>query len=222
VWPDTLKEWRNIDCWPDAEAKDRAYEVFRRLDALTAEDFGATAEGEDDIPAVHFTPEAQDVFDKWRGELETTLRSEELVPALEAHLAKYRSLMPSLALLFHLMDFVDGTAEGGAVDAEAALRAAAWCEYLRTHAERLYSSAQNPAMEAARALLGRIRKGEVKDGFTIREIYRKQWAKLSSSETVNTAAEVLEEFGWLRVETIKTGGRSTTKGNLHPSLREKS
>jgi hypothetical protein len=33
---------------------------------------------------------------------------------------------------------------------------------------------------------------------------------------------VLEAFGWLQVETIKTGGRSTTKGHLHPTLREKS
>jgi putative DNA primase/helicase len=159
------------------------------------------------------------VFDQWRDELETTLRSEELVPALEAHLAKYRSLMPSLALLLHLMYFVDGTAEGGAVGKEAALRAAAWCEYLRTHAERLYSSAQNPAMEAAQALLEHIRKGEVKDGSTVREIYRKQWAKLSSPETAYKAAEVLEEFGWLRVEENKTGGRSTKKVYLHPSLR---
>ena len=141
------------------------------------------------------------------------------MPALEAHLAKYRSLMPSLALLFHLMDFADGTAEAGAVGLKAALRAAAWCEYLRTHAERLYSSAQNPAMEAAQALLERIRKGEVKDGSTVREIYRRQWAKLSSPETVYKAAEVLEEFGWLRVELTKTGGRSTMKVHLHPTLR---
>jgi hypothetical protein len=127
--------------------------------------------------------------------------------------------MPSLALLFHLMDYVDGTADGGAVGTEAALRAAAWCEYLRTHAQRLYSSAQNPAMEAARVLLEHIRKGEVKDGSPVREIYRKQWTKLSSSETVYKAAELLEEFGWLRVETIKTGGRATTKVHLHPNLR---
>ena len=222
VWPDNLKEWRNVDRWPDIPAKSRAYEVFKKLDALAAKQFGATAEEDDDISAVRFTSEAQEAFDEWREELETTLRGEELIPALEAHLAKYRSLMPSLALLFQLVDFVDGTGTGGAVGLEATLRAAAWCEYLRTHAERLYSSAQNPAIEAARVLLKRIRKGEVKDGFTIREIYRKQWAKLSSPETVNAAAQVLEEFGWLRVETIKTGGRSTTKGHLHPTLREKS
>jgi len=88
VWPDTLKEWRNVDRWPDAEAKGRAYEVFDRLDALTAREFGAFAEG-DDTPAVRFTPEAQEAFDEWRDELETMLRDEELIPVLEAHLAKY-------------------------------------------------------------------------------------------------------------------------------------
>jgi hypothetical protein len=31
---------------------------------------------------------------------------------------------------------------------------------------------------------------------------------------------VLEEFGWLRVETAKTGGRFATRLRLHPSLRE--
>jgi putative DNA primase/helicase len=218
VWPDTRKEWRNVDRWPDAEAKSRAYEVFDGLDALTAQEFGAIAE-EDDTPAVRFTPEAQEAFDEWRDELETMLRDEELIPALEAHLAKYRSLMPSLALLFELVDFADGTGEGGEVGLEATLRAAAWCEYLRTHAERLYSSAQNPAMEAARALLERIRKGGVKNGSTVREVYRKQWAKLSSPEAVNAAAQVLEAFGWLRVEENKTGGRSTKRVHLYPNLR---
>ena len=108
---------------------------------------------------MRFTDEAQEVFDRWRDELETRLRTEELPPALESHLAKYRSLMPSLALIFHLIEYVDGTAEGGAVGLRPALQAAAWCEYLETHAARLYSSAENPAMEGARTLLDRIRKG---------------------------------------------------------------
>jgi hypothetical protein len=174
---------------------------------------------EEAIPAVRFTDEAQEVFDRWRAELEAKLRTEELHPAVESHLAKYRSLMPSLALIFHLIEHVDGTSEGAAVGLEPTLQAAAWCEFLETHARRLYASAQNPAMEAARALLERIRKGEVKDGSTVREIYRKGWAKLSSAETVASAAGVLEDFGWLRVEPIKTGGRATTKVHLHPNLR---
>lgn len=220
VWPDAPKKWRNVDRWPNTEAKNKAYEVYKKLDALKPEDFGATAEDEDGIPAVRFTSEAQEAFDEWREELEGALRGGELVPALEAHLAKYRSLMPSLALLFQLMEFVGGTGEGGAVELESTLRAAAWCEYLETHARRLYASAEAPEMESARKLLKRIKGGDMKDSATVREVYRKQWAGLPTPEMVSAATGVLEEYGWLRVETAKTGGRSTTRIRLHPTLKD--
>ena len=128
--------------------------------------------------------------------------------------------MPSLALIFQLIELVDGTGEEGAVGLRPALQAAAWCEYLETHARRLYSSAENPAMEGARALLERIRKGDVSDGDSTRSIYRRHWAKLSTPEEVNSACQVLEEFGWLRIEAAKTSGRSTTRLRLHLTLRE--
>jgi hypothetical protein len=220
VWPDPHPTWRNVDRWPDVEAKNRAYEVFRRLDALNPEDFGASGEAEEGIPAVRFTGDTQEIFDQWRDELEVRLRSTELPPALESHMAKYRSLMPSLALIFQLIEFVDGSGEGGAVGRKAALQAAAWCEYLETHARRLYSSAENPAMDGGRALLERIRNRDVGDGDSTRSVYRRHWTKLSTPEEVNGACSVLEEYGWLRIETVKTSGRSTTRLRLHPSLIE--
>jgi Protein of unknown function (DUF3987) len=57
--------------------------------------------------------------------LELRLRQNHEHPAIEAHLAKYRSLIPSLALLIHLAD-------GGQnpVGVEAIERACAWGEYL--------------------------------------------------------------------------------------------
>jgi putative DNA primase/helicase len=223
VWPDPPKgPWRNVDRCPDGEAKNRAYAVYEALDALDPEKLGAAAEHEGGIPAVGFSPEAQEDFDVWRDELEAVVRDEDLSPALRNHLAKYRSLMPSLALVFHLMDHVNDSLRGEdatVVSVEAAQRAAAWCEYLRTHAERLYGSAESPALEWARALLLRIRKGDVGDGATIREVYRKQWSKLSTSEEVNAAATTLEDYGWLRVEKVETGGRPTARLRLHPSLR---
>src|SRR3712207_6733284 len=222
VWPDPPGGWRNVDRWPDTEAKNRAYEIFKRLDALDPRSFSATDKDEEGIPSVRFTEDAQEVFDRWRGELESRLRTAELPPALASHLAQYRSLMPSLALTFHLIEFVDGTGEGGAVGLKPALQAAAWCEYLETHAARLYSSAENPAMEGARALLERIRKGDVNDRDSARSVYRKHWAKLSTPEEVNGACAVLEEFGWTRIEAVKTSGRSTSRLRLHPSLREPS
>jgi hypothetical protein len=220
VWPDPPPTWRNVDRWPDTVAKNRAYEVFKRLDALAPADLGASDEDEESIATVRFTEEAQEVFDRWRDELESRLRTEELPPALESHLAKYRSLMPSLALVFQLIEYVDGSGEGGTVGPRPALQAAAWCEYLETHATRLYSSAENPSIEGARVLLDRMRKGEVSEGDSTRSVYRKHWTKLSTPEEVSGACGVLEEFGWLRIEVIKTGGRSATRLRLHPSLRE--
>ena len=62
-------------------------------------------------------------------------------------------------------------------------------------------------MEGARALLARIHKGDVKDGSSARDIYRgRHWSKLSTPEEVNAAVAVLEEYGWLRVEKVETGG----------------
>jgi hypothetical protein len=209
-----------VDRWPNTAAKNRAYGVFKELDDLDPEDFGASSEDEDGISAIRFTDAAQGVFDKWRDVLEDRLRTEELPSALESHLAKYRSLMPSLALVFQLIEFVDGTGEGDAVGLRPALQAAAWCEYLETHATRLYSSAENPTMEGARALLDRIRKGDVSDGDSTRSVYRRHWAKLSTPEEVSSACQILEEFGWLRIEVAKTSGRSTTRLRLHPTLRE--
>jgi hypothetical protein len=222
VWPDAPSAWRNVDRWPDVEAKNRAYQVFRHLDALNPEDFGASGEDEEGIPAVRFTDDAQDIFDQWRNELEVRLRSIELPPALESHLAKYRSLTPSLALIFQLIEFVDGIGEGGAVGIKPTLQSVAWCKYLETHARRLYSSAENPAVEGARALLERIRKGEVGDGDSTRSVYRRHWTKLSTPDEVSSACVVLEEFGWLRIEAVKTSGRSTIRLRLHPTLREQS
>ena len=219
VWPDPPSQWRNVDRRPDAESKKRGYEVFRKLDSLSAVEFGATALDEDSIPAVRFTPQAQAHFDAFREELEARLLSGKLSPPLEAHLAKYRSLMPSLALLFAAVEYVSGTAQPGAVGAESALRAWAWCEYLESHARRLYAAAEDPDLERARALLKRIRSGDVEDGATERSVYRHQWSRLTTPKEVAGALKVLEAYGWVRVEITKTGGRPTPKVRLHPALK---
>jgi hypothetical protein len=65
-----------------------------------------------------------------------------------SRVAKYRSLMPSLALILHLIDGVDA-GPGGPVSRAAAAQAAAWCEYLAAHARRLYAAVTDAARVAA-------------------------------------------------------------------------
>jgi Protein of unknown function (DUF3987) len=51
------------------------------------------------VPFLRFDPAAQEHFDSWRADLEQRLRAEDDHPVLLSHVAKYRSLMPSLALI---------------------------------------------------------------------------------------------------------------------------
>ena len=216
VWPDAPAEWKNIDRFPDTTEKNRAWEIFK---VLSEEIPGAVQQEGADIPALRFSPEGQEVFDQWRNDLETRLRSDHgLHPAIESHLTKYRSLMPSLALIFHLIDVADGT-KPGPVSETAALMAAAWCDYLESHAMRIYGAATMPGMDAAREIIKHIRRGAIQDGCSPKDIYRNHWSRLATPEEVKAGLEVLEEYEWLTVNKINTGGRPSEIITLNPHMK---
>jgi len=213
VYPDVSKDWRNIDRWPDNEAKQKAWEVFKRLDTLNPASIQAECfDGE--IPYLRFEYDAQGAFDDWRSELERKIRSGEDHPAIESHLAKYRSLVPSLALLVHLAD-----GDGGPIPLVALQKAIAWAVYLESHARRIYGIATDPAASGAKALAKRIKDGGIKDGFTLREVYRRHWSGLSDRESVEPAVDLLVDLGWLKECTEQTEGRTKTFYRINPAVR---
>jgi len=226
VWPDDLGEWRKPDKWPDHEAHRRACDVYEKLDGLVPAEIGALQEEHDSVPWLRFDHAAQELFDAWRGDLEHRLRSAELAstPAYEAHVGKYRSLMPSLALLFELAEWAGGSVSSvETVSIRSARLAAAMVDYLDAHARKLYAVELRPGVAAAHALLAKIERGEVTDGDKVRDLYRHGWAGLDNSESVITALTVLEEHGWVRVQRQSpgnTGGRPSESLYLHPCLRE--
>ena len=73
VYPD-LRGYDPVDRWPDLEAKNRAYDVFKNLANLGAEAFGARADEDGEVPYIRFDAEAQEVFDGWRAEFEPRFR----------------------------------------------------------------------------------------------------------------------------------------------------
>ncbi len=154
----------------------------------------------------------------WR--LEARLRSSEMVktPAFEAHLAKYRSLQPSIALLLHLADVVQGTVFGP-VSLDAAMRAAAWCDYLEAHARKVYAAEVAADIYRAHRLMEKINAGAIRDGDTLREIYRHGWSGLSDTDDVWTGLQVLENYDIARVEERVTGGRTSEILSINPNLR---
>ncbi len=221
VWPKGLPPWRNVDRPPHSEAKKKVYEIFENLTKLEPSSFGLTPE-EGKIPALRFTNDAQELFDEWRDQLEVRLRSKELAgsPAFESHLSKYRSLMPSLALIFHLIDFADYRTDSSEISLAAAQKAAAWCDYLEHHAKRIYADELSKAFLGARALLEKIEDGYIQDNCTVRDIYRCGWARLKDKETVMEGLEILAAHNYLRLEDRGIKGRSSFAVRLHPDFRE--
>jgi hypothetical protein len=216
VWPDVAGEWRHVDRWPDTEAKRAAWEVFRRLADLSADDVGAERDEYDDeaAPFLRFGPAAYELFVEWRTDLERRIRADDEHPALIAHLAKYRSLVPTLALVSHLAD-----GQTGDVGEAALVRALGWADYLETHARRLYASVTGSDTAPARALARRIRAGDVQDGFTARDVYRACWTALGTPDEVREAVADLVDLGWLREDEEQTGGRPKVLYRINPRAR---
>ena len=221
VWPERLPPWSKPSRWPDKEARDRVDRVFESLAAMVGTSVGAT---NDDIPFLRFSPFTQIIADEWRDALEHRLRSDELddTPAFASHLAKYRSLMPALALLFYLIDLaakLPGTSRGAVAEQHVHL-SIEWCTFLEAHARKLYAPELHAGVSAAHALATKIEAGAVCDGQSVRELYRAQWAGLRVPERVRAGLDELTDLGWVRLEFVMTGGRPTQVVRLHPDLVE--
>ena len=213
VWPDAGPGWAYVDRAPDAASEQQAACVFRKLVELDAENPWR----------FQFAPEAQKLFVEWLAELEAKVRGNELHSALTCHLAKYRKLMPALALLFELADWAAGKGRGEAISLEHTRQAAAWCEYLESHAKRVYACVVNRQLRAARELAEKIRNRKVGGGglFSCRDVYLKGWSGLDSPEAVKSAAQVLQDAGWVRDvagESGPLGGRPSNQYAVNPEV----
>ena len=219
VYPDHRKwEWR--DTTPNPSARERAYETIERLANFDPVAWGATPAGQyDKFPAFRFTDDAQEIFIQWSIELHDRRISDESDPLIQQHLSKYDKLFPALALIFHL---IDCAAHGlrGPITMTCAIRAAGWCEYLEAHARRCYGLLKDSGLRSAQALAKKLERGEMKNGFTAREVRRHQWTGLKTERSVETAIEWLEDCGWVRRErpTQVQVGRPTTRYEIHPEV----
>jgi hypothetical protein len=201
VYPDEPRPGKVVDEYPDKAAKQRTYAALKALAEIDFVAAGANALDSGEIPYFHFDGEAQGLFNDWLFELHSKLHVDDH-PLILEHLNKYRSLMPSLALIDHLASIADGST-GGLVSLKSAERAAAWCEYLESHARRIYGLLGNASVKAAAELAKKLLTGKLQNGFTVRDIYRNGWHMLTGKDEAQAACDELIEAGWLR--TIEPG-----------------
>jgi len=187
VWPDFPKSWNPVDQPANQPAAERLARASSRLVELSA----------DEPLRYKFADDAQELFYVWWPDLGKKIRADDLHPALTAHLAKYRSLLPSLALLFHLADTED-LSDGGEVSLAHAAQAVEWCEFLEAHARRIYGCIVSPELHAARELTEKIRQERLPPEFSTRDVYLKGWSGLGTPDEARAALRVLEDSGWVR------------------------
>lgn len=197
IYPDEPQHWKLIDRKPNHQAKQRAVHILKNLSEMDFTQYGATKEGQDRFAYFRFDEESQKLFYQWLTSLENQKLKTDDQPILLEHLAKYRSLMPTLALLFHLIDIADKKSTNK-ISMTATINAIAWCDYLESHAQRIYSMAINIANQAAMKLAKKIQEGELLNGFSLRDVYRKHWSLLDDKETIKKACNELIEANWLR------------------------
>jgi hypothetical protein len=217
VYPDLSDQWNRIDRPVDLGAAEAANEVFARLASIDPISLGARQVYLDSIPVLQFTDEAQDRFNSWWTSLEKDLRSGAHSPFMESHISKYRKLVPALALLDHLI-----LGDSGNIKIDSLKRAIAWKKFLLSHAGRAYASVTAGSKDAAKSLAVHIKKGDLQDGFTVRNVYRKNWSLLSTAKEAVEATEVLEDMGWLRGVRDEKGsandGRPTVRYLINPKV----
>jgi hypothetical protein len=211
VYPDHREwEWRNRS--PNQGARDKVFAVFEKLANFNPTDWGASPANDfAKFPHFRFTDEAQEIFIEWSADLHRNRLPSENHPIVAQHLAKFDKLFPALALILHLVDCADIGARGP-ISESAAIRAAAWCEYLETHARRCYGLLIDDGLRSAQALSEKVKDGLLGAIFTKREVRRNRWRYLTTDEAVQAALEWLEEESWLIshfVEPRERGGRPT-------------
>ncbi|MCJ7420947.1 YfjI family protein [Sphingomicrobium astaxanthinifaciens] len=216
AWPDHDTAWRSADRYPNVEAKTKALACFDRLADLKWSSVGADRDDFDDgsgVPFLRFEQEALEEFVDWRMELEDLVRGDTLPPYLAAHLSKFRGLVPRLALIWHLAS--DGF---GPVSVEACGTAIEWAAYLRAHAERAYDAMSLTNTDTANAILQKIRAGDLKAGFTERDVYRPGWSGLRDRDANKAALALLADHDWVRPKRVETGGRPSTEWDVNPKI----
>jgi putative DNA primase/helicase len=211
VYPEPKTTWEEVDQVPDPEEAANYLNTARRIAFAAPEDLGAET-GVTGIPFLRFSTEdgAQDRFRRWQKAHMNRLFGGDEHPLMEDHLGKYVSLVPSLALVFHLIDVGTGPVQDASLK-----RAIEYVAYLEGHARRLFASNIEEDVTTAKLILKKLISGKLALTFQARDVYRAGWSGLGETEMVLRGIKCLVEFGYAQETKSETGA---TWFHAHPEL----
>jgi len=228
-----------VDVAHDVEAEKRYRQVVRTLAKMRYRQI-----------ELHFDADAQKLFNEFDRSL-GEYAERETNEGKAAHLSKYNGAVAKIAALFQLIDLVgvlpverayevnlgDGEKKDigeteppipAAINIDATHFKKAWAffGYLEKHMHRVYESRQSGTQVRMGLLVEHLKAGDLQDGFTARDILRKDWAGLGQRSTTTDALEDslegLQALNWVRYIPLRPGtatvGRPVKKWNVNPLI----
>lgn len=216
VYPDFFKK-DYIDQCPDKATIEAVYKIAAIIDSddflKSSKSKALTANNE----LLHFSFESvgQERFKQWLIGLEEQIDKEGNALIKEV-LSKYRGLIPSLALIFHVVTIaLTGQDKNTPVTLDMLNMAIRWHPYLESHARRIYGIKDNVVEVAAASLAKKIKDGTFGREFSVRDVYSKRLAGIGrNTEIAATACETLAQLYWLR--EIHDSGVKGTRYEVNP------
>jgi hypothetical protein len=95
-------------------------------------------------------------------------------------------------------------------------RAIEWSQYLETHARRAYGSATFAEAATARAILAKVRSGDLRSEFSARDVWRPQWSRLTDRNVVGAGLRMLVDYDHVLEAKVETAGRPAVVYTVNP------
>lgn len=220
VYPNEKKDWTLIDRSPNTHAREVATKTLLSLAEMDFTEYGANLDEKSGHPYFRFNDPAQEIFYKWLTGHEHKLRTSSDEQILIEHFTKYRKLVPSLALIFHLIHNANGKTSI-AISEECIEMAIRWSHYLESHARRIYENTVDTSYQAARKLANKIQNGDLNDLFNLRDVYRKEWSFLKDKHNVEAACAILITQNWIQEGEHHENGKTKIQYQVNPQVLQK-
>lgn len=166
-----------------------------------------------------FSSEAQKIYNEWDNQNQKLFALGKNPHYIESILAKHTALVTSLALIFQVAKAYESGKSTTEISVESLNSALFWQRFLFEHAKKLFRPDVDDAHIRASAIADKIKSGEVYDGMSLRELYRKNWANLKTAREVEIGTLRLRDYGWVKIEEKRSDrGAPSELLRINPKL----
>jgi 5S rRNA maturation endonuclease (ribonuclease M5) len=223
AYPDPSASWKLVDREPNRESREEAFLIAQRIAFMNFTEYGGKKEESefDKFPYYRFDSEGQKAFLEWWSILEKRLRDKNESPNILQHLAKYRGLVPKLALTFHLIGIAASGMPRSLICLEHVQAAIGLAAYYESHMRRIYGLLTQPSLAGALILREKLIEKRLPDEFVARDVQRKNWPGLKGVQPVEAALQVLVDARWLAIKHVPApprGGWPTEVYVINPRV----